>query len=314
MKKRPVVSMDLGGTNIRLGLVDARGTVLRRRRVPMFSAGSKHTLLRALGDVIASFIEANSDLPSPGGVCIGFAGPTKASEGCVYFAPNISRMSDIEVGSYLEGRLEMRVMVENDANCAALGEYWHGAGKGASSLFLFTLGTGVGGSLVIDGKLWQGYDGIAGEIGHTVIDIKGPKCACGQRGCLETLVSATAMIKDYGKRKRIKTRPRDITAKMIADKAKQGDRTAMAVMRGASEALGVGIANVFHLYNPELILVGGGVSRAGSILLAPAVSRAREAIFPQLRSRLKVRRTRLGDDSALVGAAYLAHQSPWGQS
>jgi glucokinase len=309
MKKRPVVSMDLGGTNIRLGLVDARGKVLRRRRVPMFSAGSKHALLKALGDAIASFIDANGDLPSPAAACIGFAGPTKASEGYVYFAPNIRRMSDIDVGSYLEDFLGMRVLVENDANCAALGEYWHGAGKDASSLFLFTLGTGVGGSLVIAGDLWQGHDGIAGEVGHTVIDFKGPKCACGQRGCLETLVSATAMIKDYGKRKRLKTRSRAqaITAKMIADKAKQGDRVAMAVVESAAEALGVGIANVFHLYNPELILVGGGVSRAGSILLAPAVSRAREAIFPQLSRRLKVRRTRLGDDAALIGAAYLAH-------
>jgi glucokinase len=309
MKRRPVVSVDLGGTNIRLGLVDARGKVLRRRRVPMFGAVRKQALLRALGDVIASFLDANSDLPSPTSACVGFAGPTKASEGYVYFAPNIRKMSNLEVGSYLEGVLGMRVRVENDANCAALGEYWYGAGKDASSLFLFTLGTGVGGSFVIDGKLWQGYDGIAGEVGHTVIDIKGPRCACGQRGCLETLVSATAMIKDYQKRKRLKTgsRMQAITAKMIADKAKQGDRIAGAVTRRAADALGVGIANVFHLYNPELILVGGGVSRAGSILLTPAISRARAAIFPQLRRRLKVRRTRLGDDAALIGAAYLAH-------
>jgi glucokinase len=311
MKKRPVVSVDLGGTNIRLGLVDSTGKVLRRRRVRMFDAGSKQALLEALGDVIASFIGANGDVPSPSGACIGFAGPTRASEGYVYFAPNIGRLSDIEVGPYLESFLGMRVLVENDANCAALGEYWRGAGRGTSSMFLFTLGTGVGGSLVIDGKLWQGHDGIAGEVGHTVIDINGPECGCGNRGCLETFVSATAMIKAYSRRKRLKAGPgaQAVTAKAIADAARRGDRVAMDVVRSAAEALGVGIANVFHLYDPELILIGGGVSRAGSILLAPAVSRARRAIFPQLSGRLKVKRTRLGDGAALVGAAYLAHTS-----
>ena len=311
MKKRPVVSVDLGGTNIRLGLVDVGGKVLRRRRLPMFAPGGKQALLRDLGDLIASFVGANADLPRPAAVCVGFAGPTNSSEGRVYFAPNVGRLMNLKIGSYLERDLGLRVVVENDANCAALGEYRFGAGRCMSSMFLFTLGTGVGGSLVIDGKIWTGCDGIAGEVGHTVIDMSGPMCECGNRGCLETLVSATAMIRDYTGR----TRPgaggagSAITAKAIADKAKQGDKIAMAVVRRAADALGIGIANVFHLYDPELILVGGGVSRAGSILLAPAISRARTQVFPQVRSRLRVRRARFGDNAALLGGAYLAHQS-----
>jgi glucokinase len=311
MKKRPVVSVDLGGTNIRLGLVDAGGKVLRRRRVRMFDAGGKQALLSALAELIESFVRANGDLPSPAAACVGFAGPTDASKGRVYFAPNVGRLVDLRIGSYLERHLGMQVLVENDANCAALGEYWRGAGRGASSMFVFTLGTGVGGSLVIDGKLWRGCDGIAGEVGHTVVDSSGPKCECGNRGCLEALASGTAMVKAYRRRKRLRAGPGAgaVTARSIAKKARQGDRIATAVVRGAADALGVGIANVFYLYDPELILVGGGVSRAGSILLAPAISRARAQVFPQLRSRLRVRRTRLGDDAALLGGAYLAYQS-----
>jgi glucokinase len=202
----------------------------------------------------------------------------------------------------------MRVIVANDADCAGLGEYWRGAGRDASSLFLFTLGTGMGGAMVIEGGLWEGSAGIAGEIGHTVVDIDGPKCACGRRGCLEALVSATAIIREYRKRKRAKPDVARITAKSVFRMARQGDRAAKLVVAEAARALGIGIANVYLLLNPELILIGGGVARAGASLIRPAVTHARAEIFPELRDRLKVKRAGLGDDAALIGAAYLAYQ------
>jgi glucokinase len=306
MKREHVVSMDLGGTNVRLGIVDSRGHVLRRRRVKLVRFAAKADLCDWLGMVLGDFICANQDLPRPACAVVGFAGPTKSSAGTVYYAPNVGRFTHIEVRRRLERALGLPVMVENDANCAALGEFWRGAGRGAESLFLFTLGTGIGGSLVIDGEVWHGANGIAGEIGHTVVMAGGPRCSCGKLGCLEAVVSATAIVRDY----REATRGRAVaagtlTAKAVVDLAKQGDRVAGAVVRQSARALGIGIANVFHLFDPEVILIGGGVSRAGSILIRPAVEEARSLVFPPLRARVKVKRTALGDDAGILGAAYL---------
>jgi len=312
MKRQYCVGMDLGGTNVRLGIVDSRGQVLRRRRVKMARFVSKAELSDWLGMILGEFISANRDFPPPKAAVVGFAGPTRSSAGTVYYAPNVGRFTHIDVGRRLERALGLPVVVENDANCAALGEFWRGRGRGAKSLFLFTLGTGIGGSFVIDGDVWRGEDGIAGEIGHTVVMAGGPRCSCGKSGCLEALVSATAIVRDY----REATRGRAVaasaggaagalTAKAVVDLAREGDRAARAVVRRASWALGIGIANVFHLLNPEVILIGGGVSRAGSFLIRPAVEEARRLVFPPLRARVKVKRTALGDDAGILGAAYL---------
>jgi len=306
MKRETVVSMDLGGTNVRLGIVDSRGRVLRRRRVKMARFASKADLCDWLGAILRDFMSASGDLCRPVSAVVGFAGPTKFSAGTVYYAPNVGRFTDIDVGRRLERTLGLPVAVENDANCAALGEFWRGRGRGAKSLFLFTLGTGIGGSFLIDGRVWHGANGIAGEIGHTVVMAGGPRCGCGKSGCLEALVSATAIVRDYREAARGRAGAAGkMTAKAVVDLAKQGDRVAGAVVRRSARALGMGIANVFHLLNPEVILIGGGVSRAGSILIRPAIEEARSLVFPPLRARVKVRRTALGDDAGIVGAAYL---------
>ncbi len=307
MKSQHIVCMDLGGTNVRLGLVDSRGIVVRRRRVKMVDFDGKADLYVWLGEIVEAFAASGKDLARPKGVSIGFAGPTKSRAGLVYYAPNIGRFTNLEVRSHLERMLDMPVVVENDANCAALGEFWRGAGRGTKSLFLFTVGTGIGGSFIIDGEVWQGEDGIAGEIGHTVVMAGGPRCSCGKGGCLEALVSATAIVRDYCRtRKGLACKASgSMTAKMVFDRARGGDKAARSVITRSARALGIGIANVFHLLNPELILVGGGVSRAGSLLLRPAVDEARSMVFPPLKALLKVRRTTLGDDAGLIGAAYL---------
>jgi glucokinase len=302
-----VVAIDLGGTNVRIGLVDESGLVLRRRRYKMVVPGSKADLYDQLAARIRSFLGSSRDLPFPVAVSVGFAGMTSSAEGLIYFAPNIGGLTDIRIGERLGSILDMPVFVANDADCAALGEYWLGAGKGCRSLFMITVGTGVGGGLVIDGDLWEGAHGIAGEIGHTVVDRSGPRCRCGNRGCLEAMASATAMVADYIRTKEIgsdRTR-RKITAKLIAERARRGESQAREVMERTAAALGVGIANVFNLLDPEVIVIGGGVSRAGRILLGPAVETARDLIPDVLRAGLDVRRAALRDDAGLLGAAYL---------
>jgi glucokinase len=306
MKRGNVVSMDLGGTNVRLGIVDSTGRVLRRQRTRMARFTSKDDLCDWLGTAIGDFIAANAGLARPRAVAIGFAGPTKSEAGVVHYAPNVGRFTHIDVARRLERALGLPVVVENDANCAALGEFWRGRGRGAKSLFLFTLGTGIGGSLLIDGRVWHGADGIAGEIGHTIVASGGPRCSCGRLGCLEALVSATAIVRDYREAAGRRGGPAgEVTAKQVVDLARAGDRVAGRVLKRSACALGIGIANVFHLLNPEIILIGGGVSRAGAILLQPAIAEARSLVFPPLADRVKVRRTSLGDDAGILGAAYL---------
>jgi glucokinase len=282
----------------------------------MVPFGSKDDLCSWLGRSITDFIEEGSAPARSGAVGVGFAGLGNPEKGVVYYAPNVGRFRDIEVGRHLRRSVGLPVVVENDANCAAIGEYWRGAARGARSLFMFTVGTGVGGCLVIGGEVWHGADGIAGEIGHTVVAAGGPVCNCGVRGCLEALVSATAIVRAYrgpARRGRRSGAGLDsgkesgpMAAKAVFDRARQGDRRASQVIDRAARALGLGIANVFHLLNPEIILVGGGVSRAGSALLGPAIDEARRAIHPSLRARLTVKRATLGDDAGLLGAAQLA--------
>lgn len=317
MRQHGVVAVDLGGTNVRLGLVTAGGKVLRRRRIKMGTFATQGDLLAWLAEAIDRFLsDAGPDFRATA-VGIGFAGPTDSRAGRVYYAPNVGRLAGIEVASGLRRLVGLRVVVENDANCAALGEYWLGAGRGAKSLFLFTVGTGIGGSFLVDGKIWRGHDGIAGEVGHTVVMVGGPPCSCGKLGCLEALVSATAIVRSYraslrpgragrarGARARAEAAPME--AKTIFERARAGDRRARLAVDCAARALGIGIANVFHLLNPEVILIGGGVSRAGAALLGPATEEARRAVFAPLRARLQVRRTSLGDDAGMLGAAYLA--------
>ena len=306
--KPPMVAVDLGGTNLRIGLVTAKGQVVARSRSKMRRVTEGDGLRDLLSDRISAFIERKGIGRRAGAVTIGFAGPTDSRSGRIYFAPNVGRLSDIRLAESLKTRLGMEVFVANDADCAALGEFWQGAGRGASSLFLFTLGTGMGGAMVIGGDLWEGSTGIAGEIGHTVVDIDGPECACGRRGCLEALVSATAIVREYRTRRSKKPETAVLTAKDVFRLARQGDRAARAVVADAARALGVGIANVYLLLNPEMILIGGGVARAGASLIDPAFDYARTQIFPGLGDGLKVRRAVLGDDGALIGAAYLAYQ------
>ena len=309
MNRQHVVCMDLGGTNVRMGIVDSRGRVISRWRLKMPKPASKSDLCDWLGTVIAEFVGRNRDVARPASAAIGFAGPSNSQAGLVYYAPNVGRFTHIDVARRLEPKLRMPVVVENDANCAALGEFWRGRGRGARSFFLFTLGTGIGGSFVLDGRVWHGEHGIAGEIGHTIVMAGGPRCSCGRLGCLEAMVSATAIVRDYrdaaGRRAGATGA---LTAKAVVDLAKQGDRTARSVVAQSAKALGIGIANVFHLLNPELILIGGGVSRAGSFLIKPAVEEARSLVFPPLRAKVKVKRTALGDDAGILGAAYLALQ------
>lgn len=298
-----VVSLDVGGTNLKLALVDRDGNVRLRRRRKTKVPSSKDELCENLALTIAGFLKSlPKDIKRPL-IAIGFAGLTDSERGIVRYAPNIGGLWEIDLKMSMERRLGLEVIVDNDANCAALGEWWKGSARGASSAFMFTLGTGIGGGFIIDGDVYRGAHGVASEIGHTIVDPDGPQCSCGKQGCLESLASATAMVRAY----MVKS-PKShvsITARDVVRMARLGDPDALWAVRRVGEALGIGIANVFAVLDPQVIVIGGGVSKAGKLLLEPAIQKARSLIPPMLKPNLKVRLSSLGDDAGVIGAAYL---------
>jgi glucokinase len=206
--------------------------------------------------------------------------------------------------------------VENDANAAALGEAWVGAGRGVRDLVYITVSTGIGGGLILGGRLYRGANGTAGEIGHTIIDPEGPRCHCGNRGCLEVLASGTAIAAEAregvarGERtslQRLAGRPESLTAAEVAEAARRGDAFAAGIYRRAGSRIGLVLSNLLTLVNPALIVIGGGVSKTGDLLFGPIreVLAARRYPAPALGARVVP--AGLGDDAGIIGAAALVY-------
>jgi glucokinase len=213
----------------------------------------------------------------------------------------------------------VKTLLLNDASAAALGEHRFGAGRGVSNLILLTIGTGIGGGIISDGRLYQGTSGNAGEIGHMTVDVNGKRCTCGNVGCLETLVSGTALAE--AARRRINQgeesslhgpasgRVTDITAEDIGAAAAGGDALARDVIAGAAAYLGVGLVNVVNIFNPEMIIIGGGLAKLGDLLLEPARKMVKERSFPMAAGAVRIVTARLGDDAGVCGAAVFAIES-----
>jgi glucokinase len=212
----------------------------------------------------------------------------------------------------LESELDWPVVLENDANAAAIGEMWRGAGQGHRALICVTLGTGVGGGIILDGKLWRGADGSAGEIGHIGVDpFAGVACMCGSRGCLEVYASATAIV-----RMTREARPRypnsilhnteDLTSAKIYQAGREGDELAIEVFRRMGVYLGIGLASLINVLNPEIVVIGGGLSNGWELFEKHMHQQVLERAFPIPARRVKIVRAQCGDDAGLLGAARLA--------
>jgi glucokinase len=247
------------------------------------------------------------------GLGLGIAGFLSPEDGIVYTSPNIPVLRDTPIVQMLEEALGIALVLDNDANAVALGEHWLGAGKGASSIICITLGTGLGSGLILHNRVWHGTHGFAGELGHTVLVPGGLPCNCGQRGCLEAYVSATALVRhvreaveggaDSSLAPYVTRRSRPLTAKVIATHAMGGDHLARRVFHDAGTHLGVGITNVLNLMDLERIIIGGGVATAGDLILRPTSREVRKRRVGPRRSRLRIIRSLLGDKAGPLGAA-----------
>ena len=308
-----VFAADLGGTHLRVATVDRNGKIYCRQMQPTPQAEKPNEIVRALIDAVREFeigtVKRGGTLSA---VSVVVPGTVNVAEGVVVKAPNVPCLDGFRLAAALESELAWPVILENDANAAAIGELWRGAGQGYRSLICVTLGTGVGGGIILDGKLWRGVDGSAAEIGHMGVDpFAGVPCTCGSRGCLEVYASATAIV-----RMTREARPRypnsmlhnteALTSQKIYQAGMEGDELAIEVFRRMGVYLGIGLASLINVLNPEIVVIGGGLSNGWDLFEKHMHQQVLERAFPIPARRVKIVRAKCGDDAGLLGAARLA--------
>lgn len=310
------LGVDLGGTKILTALVDDLGRVLDRVRIAT-PAGGPDAVVAAIVDSVRTVTgRAGIARAAVGGLGVGAPGPMDPATGVVFEPPNLPGWRDVPLAEMLASRLRLRVFVENDANAAALGERWAGAGVGVDDLVYITVSTGIGGGLILGGRLYHGVSGTAGEIGHMVIEPGGPRCNCGRFGCLEALAAGPAITREAreairsGAPTTLSQLPDEaLTAETVARAAWDGDPVARQIYARAAAALGVGVTNLVNLLNPAMVIIGGGVARAGELIFAPVRRIVREEAFERPGAAVQIVPAALGDDVGAIGAAAVARLS-----
>jgi glucokinase len=278
--------------------------------------------------------EAGVSLEQIAGIGIGAPGPLNGKTGVVFNPPNLPGWRNVPLRDIFHERFKCPIYVENDANVAALSEHMFGAGQGSLDMAYLTVSTGIGGGIIANGQLLTGTIGTAAELGHMTIDWHGPRCSCGNIGCLESLASGTAIARQANERIALDRRgsaeliafalskqsyekgaemPRDsrrpihVDAMMVAEAAVSGIRMAREIIGLAAEALGVGLVNIIHIFNPEVIILGGGVTQIGEPLLGPARRIVAERAMPVPRESVRIVLSDLGSDAGLIGAGSLIY-------
>jgi glucokinase len=320
---KPVVGVDLGGTKVLAGVIGADGEIIATaKRATKAEAGVDTVVERIVKTVRNAVDEAKLSLSDIEAICSAAPGPLDPETGTVRNAPNLPGWSSVPFARLLSEGLDGRpVFIENDANLGALGEHVLGAGQGYRSLVGIFVGTGIGGGIIKDGKLWQGAHRTAGEIGHTIVLAEGPVCGCGSRGCLEALASRTAIERDIwaaikaGRESKIteiiKREQRErLTSSILAEAFNQKDPLVTEIISRVQFYLGLTVANILNLIDPQLVILGGGVVEA---LDESFIEPIRQTAYQYTLNKLDVKtipivRAKLGDYSALLGAATYARQ------
>ncbi len=308
-----VIGIDLGGTAIKAGLIDEKGTVRKSMEVPTgVEANSCHVVMQNIKDCVSHLLKENkgSHIDVAG---VGVPGIVHENGNITIFS-NIRVFDDYPMGAEIEKEFKIPTFVDNDANNAARGEYVFGAGKGKNNFVLITLGTGIGGGIFINGDIYSGANGCAGEIGHMVIVPDGKQCGCGNFGCWEAYGSASAMVKRANclagrglKTSLIKYSPEKMDAKVITAEAEAGDPVALQVFEESAYYIGLGLANIINNFNPELCILGGGLSHAGRFLLDKVKFYAMLNSVPSAWKGVEITAAKLGNKAGVLGAAALAY-------
>lgn len=296
------IGIDLGATFIKMGVVDRNGKIASRMTVSTKKYSiNKQYLIDAIIDniyILLSQLQLKDKIISGAG--IGVPGPVDSEKGIVHYLTNIQGWKNVPLKAILEKKLGFNVSVDNDVNAITLGEQAFGAGKGANDVVCLTLGTGVGGGIIIDGKLYRGATMCAGEIGHMPVNERGPKCNCGGTACLERYIGNRYILENaqkiFGKK---------INLEDLTEMAKDGNKKAIKIWEDAAMKLAVVLTGVINLLNPDRVIIGGGVSKAGRFILSPLRKEIMKRAMAGQAKHVKIVNAKLGSDAGIIGAALL---------
>ena len=317
MNTKYYIGVDLGGTSIKFGIVSYKGEVLHKGMLSVQSKLGRYAILNNLNEAI----EISSDYADErgmiiGGIGVGSPGTVNLKSGKIEGScPNLPQMVNVNLKGWLSRHFDLPICVDNDANVMALAEFRFGSAKGFKDALCLTIGTGIGGGIILDGKLFHGSNFAGAEFGHMSICFCGRKCNCGGIGCLEMYASAPAMVKDA---KRLLMREKKsilhkllngdldkLTTKVIFQAEKKGDDLAASVVNQACACLGAGIASAVNLLNPQVVVIGGGVSQGGMSFIRRIEKEVKARAFPSATRNLKVVKAKLGNNAGFIGAAML---------
>lgn len=298
-----VAGIDIGGTNTLFGLVDRQGRIIYSESVSTQKSGHPEVLVELVSKKIKDYFRRNKGYVLHGA---GIGAPNgNFYKGTVEFAPNLGWKGVVHLAAMFQKGLKVRALVTNDANAAAIGEMTFGGARGMKDFLFITLGTGLGSGIVVNGQMVYGHDGFAGEVGHVIMDIKGRKCGCGRRGCLETYCSATGIKKTYAELNPA-INPVKIGAKYIFQKAIEGEEAAIKAFDLTGEMLGLALANSVAYTSPQAIFLFGGLAQAGDLIFKPTIKSFEANVLNIYKNKIRILPSHLNEnDAAILGAASL---------
>jgi glucokinase len=289
--EQQVIGIDLGGTAIKLGRFAGNGTCLQELTVPTPQPSTPDAVVKAIAQAVSQ-VDPNHDAVAIG---LGTPGPADATGRIARVAINLAGWQDVPIADWLETQTGLPTVVANDANCAGLGEVWLGAGRRLQDVLVLTLGTGVGGAVILNGELFVGRQGTAGELGLITLDPNGPACNSGNRGSLEQHCSVQAVLRDTG-----------LTPVELSTQAQSGDKTAIDYWHTYGRRLGAGLASLVYIFTPEAIILGGGISAAADFFLPTTLAELQTRVLPSSLDEMQLLIAELGNRAGMVGAARLA--------
>ncbi|MGR3318984.1 MAG: ROK family protein [Candidatus Anammoxibacter sp.] len=303
MINRYLIGIDIGGTNTKVGIVDTDGKIVEKTSVATQPDNGALALVERVYSCCQNLLDKASikweDLIAAG---IGSPGILDLQKGLILLAPNLKDWIDVPIVKIFQEKLKKKCILENDANAAAWGERWVGVGNGKKidALVMVTLGTGIGGGIILEDKIWHGCFNVAGELGHITIEANGRKCSCGNYGCVEAYASATSVAVRYKEASNIEA---DVTAKDVYNAALDGNEIAREIMAETGRYIGICVVNIMHTLNPDIIVIGGGMSAARDLLIHPMREEIKKRSYRFASKYTNVIFGKLGNNAGLIGAA-----------
>lgn len=300
MMQNFIIGIDLGGTNTKIGLLTAKFKIKDKIIFPTQKFAGRDNLIDAVVSGVQSLLNKHKiKRTSVDGIGIGLPGPIDGRAGIVHYLPNIAGWRNVRLANIIRRKTGLPVFIDNDANLITLAEFSLGAGRGSENIVCLTLGTGVGGGIIVKGKLYRGSSSSAGEAGHIPLGFDGAQCGCGARGCLESYIGNQHILKKARKSFG------NISLEALSQKAKSGNRKAIKIWQDIGAYLGLALSGIVNFFNPDCIVIGGGVAEAGGVLFNSARKAVRRRAMSPAKNTAKIVKAKLGQDAGIIGAGLL---------